>query len=962
MKLCRRGISLQPLVAGAIILSMLVLTGALLIQGYRGIQGVLVAAAGESASQLGATINECIRRLIDPAEGTLRLLTHDPISSSKSLPGRLERLPVLVENLRSNPTLSAVYIGYPNGEFLLVRGLRDEELRKRLEAPEKAGYLVQSITIDDLGRSHGEWRYYDKDLRLLGARDKADYRFDPRQRKWYSDAHDHDRTVLTLPYVFYTTREIGLTMARRSVDGGAVIGMDASVHDVGGEMGSLRKTAGTELALVDGRGTVIAYPDLDRQMIQNEDEVRLATLDELGVASLKRLAGLSIPAGKPQWFEEAGREWYGIWVPLADFASEEVRVLIAIPSDELLAGARQVLWHQALWGLAVLLVLLAMGWYFGQRIARPLTTLSEQVGALASFDFARPVGVESRISEVRDLSRVLHSMSRTIHNFQAITLTLSRETRLESMLEGVLSRLVEATAVQGGAVYLLQEEDSRLKLACSVSGEQYPQSMLIEGFAEEQLEKQVAQALARDGHYLAVSLRNRSEELLGVLVLQLQEEGSHGRKPFNRFVEELSGAAAVAIETRQLIEAQQRLLDAIIKLLADAIDAKSPYTGGHCERVPQLADMLLQQVIDAKDGEHGAFSMSDAERYEFQIAAWLHDCGKITSPEHVVDKATKLETLYNRLHEIRTRFEVLWRDAEIAYWRGRVEGGDEAALAARRDARQKALLNDYDFVARANIGGEFMSDEDVERLRRIGEQRWWRHFDNRVGISYEETERLRSVPVPELPALEYLLADKPEHRVPWGERKPPVDKHDPRNIWGFDMRLPPCASNFGELYNLSVRRGTLNEEERFKINEHIVQTLMMLTTLPFPKHLRRVPTIAASHHEKMDGSGYPRRLTRDDMSIPERVMAIADIFEALTAADRPYKAPKTLSESLRILAFMARDQHVDAALFRLFLTSGVYRVYGAQFLAPNQLDDVDVAELLAMLEPEVVGHRHWGSA
>ncbi|MNP09784.1 Cyclic di-GMP phosphodiesterase response regulator RpfG [compost metagenome] len=327
-----------------------------------------------------------------------------------------------------------------------------------------------------------------------------------------------------------------------------------------------------------------------------------------------------------------------------------------------------------------------------------------------------------------------------------------------------------------------------------------------------------------------------------------------------------------------------------------------------------------------------------------------------------MDKATKLETLYNRLHEIRTRFEVLWRDAEIAYWRGRVEGGDEVALAARRDARQKALLNDYDFVARANIGGEFMSDEDVERLRRIGEQRWWRHFDNRVGISYEETERLQSVPVPELPALEYLLADKPEHRVPWGERKPPVDKHDPRNIWGFDMRLPPCASNFGELYNLSVRRGTLNEEERFKINEHIVQTLMMLTTLPFPKHLRRVPTIAASHHEKMDGSGYPRRLTRDDMSIPERVMAIADIFEALTAADRPYKAPKTLSESLRILAFMARDQHVDAALFRLFLTSGVYRVYGAQFLAPNQLDEVDVAELLAMLEPEVVGHRHWGSA
>ncbi|MCY1403887.1 Cyclic di-GMP phosphodiesterase response regulator RpfG [compost metagenome] len=149
-----------------------------------------------------------------------------------------------------------------------------------------------------------------------------------------------------------------------------------------------------------------------------------------------------------------------------------------------------------------------------------------------------------------------------------------------------------------------------------------------------------------------------------------------------------------------------------------------------------------------------------------------------------------------------------------------------------------------------------------------------------------------------------------------------------------------------------MRRGTLNEEERFKINEHIVQTLMMLTTLPLPKHLRRVPTIAGNHHEKMDGTGYPRRLTREQMSIPERVMAIADIFEALTAADRPYKPAKTLSESLKILAIMARDQHIDGELFRLFVSRGVYREYGAQFLDPKQLDEVDVEALLEMAERE----------
>ncbi|MDN6859294.1 HD domain-containing phosphohydrolase [Pseudomonas sp. CAN2814] len=953
MKAFKRGIPLQLLVAGAIIASMLVLAGALLVQGYRGVEGALVTAAGESASQLGATINERIRRLLDPAESALRLLTHDPISQTDNLPARLDRLPMLVENLRANRTLSAVYIGYPNGEFLLIRALRVPEVRKAVQAPEAAMYLVQSQTLDGKGGLRGEWRFYDSELRLLRVEDRPDYQYDPRPRPWYTEARNTSRTVLTQPYVFFTTREIGLTLAHRSVDGAAVIGMDASVNDLGGEMGGLRQTAHTELAVVDGKGTVIAYPDLAKLMVHEGNELRLATLNELNVPSLSELNAEAVPAGKPQSYRVGGEDWYGIWVPLSNFTSNEVRVLIAIPAAELLAGARQLLFNQALWSGTLLLVLLLIGWYIGRRIARPLRALADQVGALAAFDFARPVGVDSKIAEVRELSSVMGSMSRTIHNFQAITLTLSRETRLDNMLEGVLSRLVEATAVMGGAVYLLEDEECRLRLACTVNGEQYPQSMLIEGFTESQLAERVDQALANRGQYLEVSLRNRSDELLGILVLQLAEEGARSqqpRKPFKRFVEELSGAAAVAIETRQLIEAQQRLLDAIIKLLADAIDAKSPYTGGHCERVPQLADLLLQKVIDSSDGEYAGFGMSDVERYEFQIAAWLHDCGKITSPEYVVDKATKLETLYNRLHEIRTRFEVIWRDIELDYWRGIAEGNDIGLLAARRDAMHEALREDYAFVAQANVGGEFMKDEDIERLKQIGERRWLRYFDDRLGISHDEAERLQGRPVQPLPAEEFLLADKPEHRVMWGERKPPVVKDDPRNIWGFDMRLPPYASNYGELYNLGIRRGTLTEEERFKINEHIVHTLMMLTTLPLPRHLRRVPTIAANHHEKMDGTGYPRRLNREQMSIPERVMAIADIFEALTAADRPYKAPKTLSESLKILAFMARDQHIDADLFRLFISQGVYREYGERFLNPEQMDAVDVRAILEILD------------
>lgn len=952
MKAYKRGIPLQVLVTGGIILSMLVLATALLIQGYRGIEAAMVSAAGEAAAQLGTTVNERIRRLLDPAQNTLRLLSYDGISQADNLPARLERLPMLVENLRANATLSAVYVGYPNGEFLLVRALRDAPVRERVKAPAKAAYLVQSQTVDGQGSTRGEWRFYDDQLQLVQRDERPDYRYDPRSRDWYKQAYAGRDVVLTQPYVFFTTQEIGLTMAQRSADGAAVIGMDASVNDLAEEMGGLRQTSHTELAVLGGKDMVIAYPDLSRLLVRENGEVRLASLGELGIPALSRLAELGGPPRAAQPYRAEGEDWFGIWVPLASFASTQARVLISIPADELLAGARQMLLRQALWGGVLLLVLLLLGSLLGRRIARPLTQLTEQVGALAAFDFARPVGVKSKIVEVRELSRVLGGMSRTILNFQGITLSLSRETRLDSMLAEVLSRLVEATGVEGGAVYLLDEQDNRLNLACTVNGPLYPQSMQIEGCTEEQAGSRLSWTLLGGSRHMEVPLRNRSDELLGILVLQLpedEEQENVSRQPFKRFVEELSGAAAVAVETRQLIEAQQRLLDAIIKLLADAIDAKSPYTGGHCERVPQLADMLLQKAIDDR-GRYAAFAMSDAERYEFQIAAWLHDCGKITSPEYVVDKATKLETLYNRLHEVRMRFEVLWRDAEIDCWRGIAEGGGAAELRTRCEALQRTLQEEFAFIAQANVGGEFMKDEDVERLQQIGERRWLRYFDDRLGISHDEAERLAGKPVEPLPVAERLLADKPEHCVPWGERKPPVAKDDPRNRWGFDMRLPPYANNYGELYNLGIRRGTLTDEERFKINEHIVQTLMMLTALPLPRHLKRVPTIAANHHEKMDGSGYPRRLSGEAMSIPERVMAIADIFEALTAADRPYKAPKTLSESLKILAFMARDRHVDAELFRLFVQTGVYREYGEKFLRPEQLDEVDESAVLAIVE------------
>lgn len=453
----------------------------------------------------------------------------------------------------------------------------------------------------------------------------------------------------------------------------------------------------------------------------------------------------------------------------------------------------------------------------------------------------------------------------------------------------------------------------------------------------------------RSRSFLTVPLKNHDSEVVGVLQLINARTARGNTTAFPQrilpLIEALASQAAVALDNQMLIDAQRNLFRAVLKVFAGAIDAKSPYTGGHCHRVPTATNMLAKAADAAIEGPLANFRLSEDEWYQLEVAGGLHDCGKVTTREFVVDKATKLETIYNRIHEIRTRFEVVKRDAEIDYLRAVMAGGDEAALRAARDARLAELDDDFAFVAECNIGGEFMAPDKIARLERIAAITWQRTLDDRLGLSWEESARQPQTRA-KLPATEHLLADKPSH----------IMQHDaeplgPDNPWGFIIKPPPYKANLGEVYNLSIRRGTLTEEERYHINDHIVQTIIMLEALPYPKQLRRVPEWAGGHHEKMDGTGYPRGLKREEMSIPARIMMIADIFEALTARDRPYKARKKLSECIDIMAHMSRERHVDPDLFELFLTSGVYRAYAEIFLLPEQIDEVDVGQYIGTLHP-----------
>ncbi len=383
----------------------------------------------------------------------------------------------------------------------------------------------------------------------------------------------------------------------------------------------------------------------------------------------------------------------------------------------------------------------------------------------------------------------------------------------------------------------------------------------------------------RSQSFLTVPMKDHGGAVIGVLQLINAKASDGSVRAFSpadqQLVESLASQAAIALNNRQLIEQLETLFESLISLINTAIDEKSPYTGGHCERVPVLTMLLAEAAARAGEGPLADFRMTEADRYELKIAGLLHDCGKITTPVHVVDKATKLQTLFDRVELIDARFELLLRDAEIARLKG--ELGDEAHAQ-----RVQQLLSDRELVRHSNTGGEFMDDTQVQAVARLASETW-------------QTQEGEFRP--------FLSAD--------------------------------------ELENLTIRRGTLTRNEREIINHHIVMTIRMLEALPWPPHLTRVPEYAGGHHERMDGKGYPRGLTREQMSVPARVMGIADIFEALTARDRPYKPGKTLTESLRILGQMKVDGHVDPDLFDIFVRDGVYLDYAQRFLPPEQIDRID---------------------
>jgi len=931
--------------------------------GYRISSEILETTASELNTRIGReTVGE-FSNIIGPAEMATRLLSYDGITQARSLEERLLNLGFMREALNNSSALTSLYVGYGNGDFFMVRRIWDEADSKVFDAPEKTAFMVQSI--DHQGEElRGRYIFLDAQLMVLRSDDRPDYAtsFDPRTRGWYKAAMSAGGQVKTPPYLFFTGQKVGTTIANRANRADAVVGADIRLETLSHTLARQKVTPGTQIVLANERGHTIAFEDLTKAVRLVDGNPVLASVSDLGIPVLAQLApklgNFDEKAAQNLLLTVDGSDWHASIRPVRLEGAGALFLITAIPDDELMSAAYRLMHYSVIATILVILLAIPVTWLLARNISGPLRQLAGEAEAIRRFEFSQPLKVNSLVLEVNDLTVTMDSMKRTIRRFLEVTHAIADEKDFDRLLPRLLSETMAAAEAEAGVLYLADNAQLRPAAALRSDG-----SALTAGDASVAVADcgpLLASALASRSalgsrlsaadiaalrlpvgdeatdHAVAVPLLNRSGVLLGMMLLIRAEPCDPAQISF---IEALSGSSAVSLESKELIKAQKMLFEAFIQLIAGAIDAKSPYTGGHCARVPELTKMLAHAACAETSGPFKDFQL-DAEEWEaVHVAAWLHDCGKVTTPEYVVDKATKLETLYDRIHEVRMRFEVLKRDAEIACLKAVAAGKPEVEARAELARKLAGLDDDYAFVAGCNEGGEFMAPEKLERLKEIAARTWTRTLDDRIGISHEEKERKARTPVPTLPVSEPLLADRPEHLFERAAR----DRMPADNKWGFRMDVPEVLYNKGELYNLGVARGTLSEEERYKINEHIVQTLIMLTQLPFPKHLRNVPEIAAGHHEKMDGTGYPRRLVRDEMSPVARMMAIADIFEALTAVDRPYKKGKTLSEAIKIMSFMKKDQHIDPELFDLFLCSGVYREYAERFMKPEQIDTVDIA-------------------
>ena len=395
----------------------------------------------------------------------------------------------------------------------------------------------------------------------------------------------------------------------------------------------------------------------------------------------------------------------------------------------------------------------------------------------------------------------------------------------------------------------------------------------------------------RSSSMLVVPLLNHENETIGVLQLINKQTTYSNAAPFDSFDIEstnaLAAQASIAIINATLIHELQESFELFISTIATVINTKSKETGEHVRKVSIIADMLAKAIHKTSTGKYKDVFYTDDELKQINLAALLHDVGKIATPEYIMNKSKKLEKIIDGIVLFDERIEILKRDIEIDYLNKELTllKAQQTVPHDLHTDKEKALASLEEirtFLHECNVGSEYLNQDKIKRLTTLSQK-------------------------------SYLLKDESIAFI----------RED-------------------ELENLSIPRGTLNTEERDIIHNHAHVSVDILDSIKFPKSLQLVPDIACNHHEKLDGTGYPRQLSAKDLTLEDRIMILADMFEALSASNRSYKVPNSMNEIIVILKKFIDDGHMDKDLVKFFFESGTYKEYAKNELHPSQQDIVKI--------------------
>ena len=925
---------------------------------HKSINNILFNANSTIFERISEETKSSIRREYRPAFRSVAMLTKRDIINTETLAQRRAYFNEFAMLLDLHKHVSTYHITFPNGDWFGIGILGDSLFRQKLNTPDNTYYFFIHHTADKINNT--TIFFYDIEARLITSQVLTDLQYPPKKETWFKQSVK-EKILLSKPRYLSGLQQFGLSIHQKAANN-VVVSADILMQNISHVLKSTSIHPSSLRVLYDEENIIYASNSSHLSLMKDKEN-SVIKLDDLFNSEIVRAIKKLHLDQDIQRYQHKGENWYGKIFSVPINSERSLNLLIAVKASELLSSAQLIRQQTILWSLGILFLAIPCVYLISQRISRPIRQATKQASLISKFDFSFINQTPTQILEISDLKKSISDMKSAIENYFNLTNSILEEYEIDELIQIIGRGTANATQAAGAYLYLINDDGTYIEpqFAWRANGQDEDISELkryslddkkiakvleyimvkkkpFEGLSIQKLDISEQKKLGlkdEDTWSLTFPLFTKGKQTIGamVLVFNIKNRESIRNDKLNYF-ESLMNFTAIALHGRKMLKNQKGLLESFIQVMASAIDTKSPYTGNHCQKVPELTQWLSKVASDSSAPEFKDFTLNATEKEELRIASWLHDCGKITTPEYVVDKATKLETIYNRIHEIRTRFEVLKRDAEIKQWRQASNSALPTTHKEKLEQEWQRLDKEFALIARVNLGDEFLSEQDAKQIQTIGQQTWEQTLDSSLGLAWEEQARLNNTDKTQLPTTVTLLQDNQSHLIPNSENLTQDER--------FTLQTPEYKNNIGEAYNLSIQRGTLNNEERFTINDHIIQTIKMLEALPFPKTMKHIPKIAGGHHEKVDGTGYPMGLKAEEMPLTARAMAIADIFEALTSHDRPYKKAKTLSESLKIMNFMVKDQHIDKDLFNLFLTSGLYSKYAKAYLKPEQCDDIDI--------------------